>query len=80
MDAPLNTDPQVRHVKLMEDRYVCAMRQGHPLAARTKLSLDDYLGMTHIHISSRRSGLGYVDLSWARWAFSARSPCVRSIT
>ena len=29
VDAPLNTDPQVRHVKLMEDRYVCAMRRGH---------------------------------------------------
>ncbi|MDO2286227.1 LysR substrate-binding domain-containing protein, partial [Escherichia coli] len=24
VDAPLNTDPQVRHVNLMEDRYVCA--------------------------------------------------------
>jgi DNA-binding transcriptional LysR family regulator len=62
VDAPLNTDPQVRHVKLMEDRYVCALRQGHPLA-KDKLSLDEYLSLTHIQISSRRSGLGYVDLS-----------------
>ncbi|MBD9484052.1 LysR family transcriptional regulator [Pseudomonas sp. PDM14] len=62
VDAPLNTDPQVRHVKLMEDRYVCAMRTGHPLA-KDKISLDEYLGLTHIQISSRRSGLGYVDLS-----------------
>ncbi|TDF86379.1 LysR family transcriptional regulator [Pseudomonas sp. H9] len=62
VDAPLNTDPQVRHVKLMQDRYVCTMRQGHPLA-KDKLSLDDYLGLTHIHISSRRNGLGYVDLA-----------------
>ena len=43
VDAPLNTDPQVRHVKLMEDRYVCAMRKGHPLAGKEKLTLDDYL-------------------------------------
>ncbi len=63
VDAPLNTDPQVRHVKLMEDRYVCAMRRGHPLAGKPKLALDDYLGLTHIHISSRRSGLGYIDLA-----------------
>jgi DNA-binding transcriptional LysR family regulator len=63
VDAPLNTDPQVRHVKLMEDRYVCAMRKGHPLAGKEKLTLDDYLSLTHIHISSRRSGLGYVDLA-----------------
>lgn len=62
VDAPLNTDPQVRHVKLLEDRYVCAMRKGHPLA-KDKLSLDDYLSLTHIHISSRRSGLGLVDLA-----------------
>lgn len=62
VDAPLNTDPQVRHVKLLEDRYVCAMRPGHPLA-KDRISLDEYLSMTHIHISSRRSGLGYVDLA-----------------
>lgn len=62
VDAPLNTDPQVRHVKLMEDRYICAMRPGHPLA-KDKLSLDEYLSLTHIQISSRRSGLGYVDLA-----------------
>ena len=63
VDAPLNTDPQVRHVKLMEDRYVCAMRKGHPLATKEKFTLDDYLSLTHIHISSRRSGLGHVDLA-----------------
>ena len=62
MDAPLNTDPQVRHVKLLEDRYICAMRRGHPLA-KEKISLEEYLGLSHIHISSRRSGLGMVDLA-----------------
>ena len=63
IDAPLNTDPQVRHVKLMEDRYVCAMRPAHPLAGQPSISLDEYLGMTHIHISTRRNGLGQVDLA-----------------
>jgi DNA-binding transcriptional LysR family regulator len=62
VDAVLNTDPQVRHVKLMEDRYVCALRPGHPLA-KDRISLDEYLSLTHIQISSRRSGLGYIDLS-----------------
>ncbi|MBM7061945.1 LysR family transcriptional regulator [Pseudomonas sp. UL073] len=62
VDAPLNTDPQVRHVKLLHDRYVCAMRKGHPLA-KDKLTLEEYLSLTHIQISSRRSGLGYVDLA-----------------
>ncbi|PAU87188.1 LysR family transcriptional regulator [Pseudomonas sp. WN033] len=63
IDAPLNTDTQVRHVKLFEDRYVCVMRQGHPLASKERLSLDDYLAQSHIHISSRRNGLGHVDLA-----------------
>ena len=63
IDAPLNTDPQVRHVKLMEDRYVCAMRPAHPLAGQPSVSLDEYLGLTHIHISTRRNGLGQVDLA-----------------
>ncbi len=63
VDAPLNTDPQVRHVKLMEDRYVCAVRKGHPWARKPVITLDDYLAVAHIHISSRRSGLGHVDLA-----------------
>lgn len=62
VDAPLNTDPQVRHVKLLEDRYVCALRPGHP-RAKERLSLEDYLALTHIHISTRRNGLGHVDLA-----------------
>ena len=63
VDAPINTDPQVRHVKLYEDEYVCAMRRGHPLSSRDKLSLEEYLALTHIHISTRRAGLGHVDLA-----------------
>ncbi|WP_213881593.1 LysR family transcriptional regulator [Pseudomonas sp. dw_358] len=71
VDAPLNTDPQVRHVKLMEDRYVCAMRHGHP-QFKEVLSLDDYLAMTHIHISSRRNGLGHVDLALGKAGLQRR--------
>ncbi|WPP01509.1 LysR family transcriptional regulator [Pseudomonas sp. HR96] len=71
VDAPLNTDPQVRHVKLMEDRYVCAMRAGHPLF-KDALSLDEYLGLTHIHISSRRGGLGHIDLALGKLGLQRR--------
>ncbi len=63
--APLTGDPQVRHVQLLADRYVCAMRPGHPLASRD-LTLDEYLGQAHLHISSRRDGLGQVDLALGR--------------
>ena len=71
VDAPLNTDPQVRHVKLMQDQYVCALRQGHPMA-KDRISLDEYMGMTHIHISSRRTGLGYVDLALGKMGLQRR--------
>lgn len=60
IDAPLINDPQLCHVPLMSERYVCMLRKGHPLADQP-LSLENYLALGHIHISSRREGLGYVD-------------------
>ena len=71
VDLPLNTDPQVRHVKLLEDHYVCAMRPDHPLS-KAPLSLDAYLSLSHIHISSRRNGLGYVDLALGKQGIQRR--------
>jgi DNA-binding transcriptional LysR family regulator len=44
----------------MSEHYVCMLRRGHPLAGKT-LTLDRYLELGHIHISSRREGLGHVD-------------------
>lgn len=72
IDAPLNTDPQVRHVRLFEDRYVCIMRKGHPLASKERITLDDYLAQSHIHISSRRNGLGHVDLALGKMGLQRR--------
>ncbi len=61
VDSHLPLDDQLHHVKLYEERYVCAVRKGHPLASET-LTPDDYLRLEHVQVSSRRSGLGYVDL------------------
>ncbi|NLU13797.1 MAG: LysR family transcriptional regulator [Gammaproteobacteria bacterium] len=63
IDVPINNDPQLLHTKLLEDRYVCAMRKGHPLASYKNITLEQYLATQHIHISSRRSGLGPIDLA-----------------
>lgn len=60
IDAPLINDPQLHHGPLMSEHYVCMLRRGHPLAGKT-LTLDRYLELGHIHISSRREGLGHVD-------------------
>jgi DNA-binding transcriptional LysR family regulator len=65
IDAPLINDPQLCHTPLMSEPYVCMLRRGHPLAGRP-LQLDDYLAMEHVHVSSRRQGLGYVDAALAR--------------
>ena len=72
IDAPLNTDTRVRHVKLFEDHHVCVMRPGHPLAKKERITLDDYLAQSHIHISSRRNGLGHVDLALGKMGLQRR--------
>jgi DNA-binding transcriptional LysR family regulator len=65
IDATLINDPQLCHTPLMPEPYVCMLRRGHPLAGRP-LQLDDYLAMEHVHVSSRRQGLGHVDAALAR--------------
>jgi DNA-binding transcriptional LysR family regulator len=60
IDAPLIADPQLLHGPLASERYVCMLRRGHPLAG-APLTLENYLTMGHIHMSSRREGLGHVD-------------------
>ena len=62
IDVPLIEDTQVSHESLIRDSYVCAMRPDHPLA-NEPLTLDSYLAMKHIHVSSRRKGLGQVDMA-----------------
>ena len=60
MDAPLNTDPQVRHVKLLEDRYICAMRRGHPLAKDKLTERLDPLGFNSDHVDKLTEVLDWV--------------------
>jgi DNA-binding transcriptional LysR family regulator len=62
IDVPLIEDSQLSHQSLMLDSYVCVMRPGHP-AVNSELSLDSYLSLKHIHVSSRRKGLGQVDMA-----------------
>lgn len=60
VDAALVNDPDLLHVPLISERYVCLVRKGHP-AADSPLSLERYLEMSHIFVSSRRRGQGHVD-------------------
>ncbi|MBL4803107.1 MAG: LysR family transcriptional regulator [Emcibacter sp.] len=65
VDAPLLNDPRLCHAPLLRERYVCMLRQDHPFVGQT-LTLEDYLGFDHIHVSSRRSGQGHVEVALNR--------------
>jgi DNA-binding transcriptional LysR family regulator len=65
IDVPLLSDPNVRHAPLWHDRYVCVVRDGHPVLA-SGLDVDAFLALRHILISSRPRGPGHVDLALDR--------------
>ncbi|MBN3762923.1 LysR family transcriptional regulator [Burkholderia sp. Ac-20365] len=60
IDVPLIDDPQLHQMPLGSDRYACMLRHDHPFASDT-LTMDDYLALGHIQVSSRRQGSGLVD-------------------
>jgi DNA-binding transcriptional LysR family regulator len=65
VDIPELARSDLKSVKLLDDRYVCVMRRGHPLASR-KLTLERFLSAKHILVSGRRSGRGYIDVTLGR--------------
>ncbi len=62
IDIPLVVDPQLCHAPFSSSRYVVVVREDHPEVGDT-LTLDQYLALKHIHISSRRKGIGHIDLA-----------------
>lgn len=52
--------PDLHARQIGEDRAVCVMRTGHPLATKT-LSLDDYLSWPHVRISDGGDKDGFVE-------------------
>ncbi len=65
LDAIPLADPQVITMKVLTDEYVCAVRPGHPKVSN-RLSLAQYLALEHVHASSRRQGVGQIDLALKR--------------
>jgi len=62
VDIPVPGNTELLHRDLMSDEQVCVVGEAHPLAEQAQLSLDDYLGMDHILVSSRQRGGGIVDI------------------
>lgn len=65
IDVPLMQDPQLCHQRLVTDEYVCMVRRDHP-GVGDELTLDAYLALGHIQVSSRPGGMGQVDAALYR--------------
>jgi DNA-binding transcriptional LysR family regulator len=65
IDVPLLKDKNLCHRSLVAWPYVCVVRHEHPMVGDT-LTIEQYLKLQHIHISSRRKGYGHVDMALNR--------------
>ena len=65
LDVPLVSGPQICVQPLVKERYVCIVRKDHPEIGDS-ITLDQYLSMDHIQISSRRKGFGFEDYALQR--------------
>lgn len=62
IEPPLLSDPLLLSKLLISDHYVCVLREDHPQRNKP-LSVEQYLNLSHLHLSSRRRGIGHVDLA-----------------
>ncbi len=65
IDVPLANDPNLCRQPLSSESYVCAVRDAHPLVNK-KITMKQYLALDHLHVSSRRSGAGHVDVALSK--------------
>ena len=72
IDPPIHSDESLRHQKIFEDNFVLIVRKGHPIAKKKKITMEDYLNLSHVNISNRRTGLGHVDMALYRLGESRR--------
>ena len=70
IDPPVHSDPHLRHEKIYEEDYVMIVRKDHPILDLKKITIEDYLKLSHIHISNRKTGLGHVDMALYRLGLS----------
>ena len=63
IDPPLQSDQHLKHEKIYQEDYVMIVREDHPILKKQKISIEDYLDLSHIHISNRKTGMGHVDMT-----------------
>jgi len=59
--SPLLDKTQLNYALIIDDTYVCAVRPGHPILGKAHIGLDDYLELSHIHLSRQRERTTHVD-------------------
>jgi DNA-binding transcriptional LysR family regulator len=52
--------PEMRTRQLLTDRFVCAVRRGHPLASK-RMTLERFVAAPHVQVAPRGQPGGYVD-------------------
>ena len=72
IDPPIHPDPNLKNKKIYQDDYVLVVNKKHPIAKKKKISLEDYMSLSHMHISKRASGLGHVDTTLNRLGLTRR--------
>lgn len=65
LDAPFVGIGQMQTQALLKQRYACAVRRDHPTIGDS-ITLDEYLALDHLQVSSRRKGRGYEDIGLNR--------------
>ncbi len=60
-NAIASQDAEFAHDRLYDGQYVCVMRQNHPLAKKSKLSLDQFCQAHHLLVSFSGRPFGFVD-------------------
>ncbi|CUH65849.1 Nodulation protein D 2 [Thalassovita gelatinovora] len=65
IDIPLNDNADLISHTLRSEKFVCAVRKGHPVL-HDEFTLDSYLALGHVHVSGRPRGRGAVDIALRR--------------
>ena len=63
IDPPLQSDQYLKHEKIYQEDYVMIVRKDHPILDKENITIEDYLDLSHIHISNRKTGMGHVDMT-----------------
>ena len=71
IDTPWINDEELCCRKIIEQSHVCVVRQDHPVV-KDKLTLEDYLALSHVLVSTRQTGPGYVDLALSKLGLERR--------